>query len=125
VTAPHLDIQLFGRRDSRDTQKALRFFRERRVSVSFVDISVRPPAPAELRRFSQRLGASALLDREGSRYRDAGLAWLSLDDDQVLTRIQATPGLLKLPLVRNGNHVTIGFAEGAWKEWLRPVTTEG
>ena len=57
-------LQLFGRKDSRATQKALRFFKERRVPLSFVDLAVRPPAPTELRRFAERLGARALLDAE-------------------------------------------------------------
>ena len=40
-------------------------------------------------------------------------------------RIQATPDLLKLPLVRNGNQVTIGLAKDVWKAWLQPVTARG
>ena len=57
-------VQVFGRKDSRTTQRALRFFRERRVPVAFVDLAVRPLAPTELRRFAERLGPDALLDRE-------------------------------------------------------------
>ena len=63
-----ISVQVFGRRDSRDTQKALRFFKERRVAVHFVDVAARPPAPGELRRFAERLGVRALLDAEGRRY---------------------------------------------------------
>ena len=56
------DIQVFGRDDSAATRAALRFFRERRVVVHYVDLKKRPIAPGELKRFTERLGAAALLD---------------------------------------------------------------
>ena len=45
------DIQVFGRDDSAATRAALRFFRERRVVVHYVDLKKRAIAPGELRRF--------------------------------------------------------------------------
>ena len=116
---PRPGVQVFGRKDSRDTQKALRFFKERRVPVHFVDVAVHPPAPGELRRFSGRLGVAALLDTDGRRYRDLGLAYLRTTDDELLDRLIADPGLLRLPLVRSGNAFTAGSAETTWTTWLR------
>jgi arsenate reductase (glutaredoxin) len=110
-------IQVFGRDDSQATRRALRFFKERRMPISFVDVARRPPAPTELRRFAQRLGARALLDDEGRAYRDAGLAYLRLSDDEVLERLLADPRLLRLPLVRHGQEVTVGVDEATWKLW--------
>jgi len=89
------------------------------VPVSFVDVAVRAPAPGELRRFSQRFGAPALLDSESTAYREGGLAWLRLADDQVLARLAADHRLLRLPLVRFGNEVTIGLDEATWGRWHR------
>jgi arsenate reductase-like glutaredoxin family protein len=114
-------VQVFGRNDSQSTRRALRFFKERRMSVSFVDVARRPPAPGELRRFSQRHGARALLDEEGRAYRDAGLAYLRLTDDEVLERVLADPRLLRLPLVRHGHEVSIGIDEEAWRRWQRQL----
>ncbi len=111
-------VQIFGRKDSRDTQKALRFFKERRVPVSFVDLAVRPPAPTELRRFAERLGTRALLDTEGRAYHERGLRYLRMDDQEVLERLLADPALLRLPLVRLGNVLCAGADETAWKALL-------
>ena len=47
------DIQVFGRDDSAATRAALRFFRERRVAVHYVDLRKRGIAPGELRRFTR------------------------------------------------------------------------
>lgn len=114
-------VQMFGLADSRPTQAALRFFKERRVNVTFVDLRRKPLAPAELRRFVERLGAAALLDTEGREYKDQGLAYMVLGDDEIGERLLAHNGLVRLPLVRFGNAFTAGPSEKAWKAWLAPV----
>jgi arsenate reductase len=113
-------VQIFGRRDSRETQKAIRYFRERQISASFVDVAAKSPARGELRRFADRVGPSALLDTEGRRYRDLGLAYMRMDADELFERLLADPRLLRLPLVRMGSNVAVGADEAAWKAWLRP-----
>jgi arsenate reductase len=112
------DIQLFGRDDSASTRAALRFFRERRVQVSYVDLKKRSIAPGELRRFVERLGARALLDPESKPYRDGGLAYLTTDDAALVERLLRDARLLRLPLVRHAAHVTAGIDETTWKDWL-------
>jgi arsenate reductase-like glutaredoxin family protein len=114
------DIQVFGRDDSAATRAALRFFRERRVVVHYVDLKKRAIAPGELRRFTERLGAAALLETTARPYRDGGLAYLTLDEAGIVTRLQADPRLLRLPLARHGNEVTVGAAEATWAGWIRP-----
>ncbi len=89
------------------------------MPVHFVDVAIRPPAPGELRRFAQRLGASALVDAGGRRYRDLGLGYIRMDDDELFERLLADPGLLRLPLVRFGAAFTAGVAEDTWREWAR------
>jgi arsenate reductase (glutaredoxin) len=108
-------VQVFGRRDSRGTQRCLRFFKERRVGVSFVDVAARPPAPAELRRFADRFGVAALLDTESRAYREAGLGYLRMDDAEVLKRLLDDPRLLRLPLARCGTRLAVGADEAAWR----------
>jgi len=115
---PALTVQMFGLTDSRPTQAALRFFKERRAGVTYVDLRRRPIAPGELRRFVERLGAAALLDTESRAYKDMGLGYMRLDDDEIVARLLANNHLLKLPLVRFGNAFTAGASEATWKEWL-------
>jgi arsenate reductase-like glutaredoxin family protein len=112
------DIQLFGRDDSSATRAALRFFRERRVQVTYVDLKKRTIAPGELRRFVEKLGARRLLDETSKPYRDEGLAYLSTSDGALADRMLRDARLLRLPLVRHGNDVTAGIDEDTWKPWL-------
>lgn len=111
-------VQIFGLADSRPTQAALRFFKERRVAVTFVDLRRKAIAPGELRRFVERLGAAALLDTESRRYRELGLGYMRLDAGEIEARLLADNALLRLPLVRFGNAFTSGTAEAIWKGWL-------
>lgn len=113
-----LTVQMFGLVDSRPTQAAQRFFKERRVNVTFIDMRRKPIAPGELKRFVERLGAAALLDTEGRAYKDLGLAYMRLEGDELVARLLANNGLLRLPLVRFGNAFTAGPAEAVWKGWI-------
>jgi arsenate reductase-like glutaredoxin family protein len=112
------NIQVFGFEDSNATRAALRFFRERRIVVHFVDLRKKPIAAGELRRFADKLGAAALLDTESRAYREQGLAYLSADAAGITARLLADPRLLRLPLVRYGERFTAGKDEAAWKAWL-------
>jgi arsenate reductase (glutaredoxin) len=113
-----VDVQIFGTRKSAATRKALRFFAERRIRTHFVDLSQRAAAPGELRRFVQKFGVAALLDRESRRFVELGLGTASYSDDRWLQRLAEEPLLLAQPLVRSGSQLSIGDAETTWKEWV-------
>ncbi len=112
------NIQVFGMDDNNATRGALRFFRERRIVVHYVDLHKKPIAAGELRRFVDRLGAAALFDTESRAYRDGGLAYLTTDNASMTQRLLSDVRLIRLPLVRYGDDVTAGKAEGTWKAWL-------
>jgi len=112
------NIQVFGMEDDNATRGALRFFRERRIVVHFVDVRKKPIAPGELRRFTDKLGAAALLDADSRPYKEQGLAYLTTDTAGITARLLADARLIKLPLVRYGDDVTAGKAETTWKAWL-------
>jgi arsenate reductase-like glutaredoxin family protein len=116
ATAP--SVQIFGTDRDAGTRAAVRFFKERRIAVHQVDLARKPIARGELRRFVDRLGARALLDQSSKAYREAGLAYLRMDDDEIVERLLEAPALLRLPLVRFGNEVSAGRAEATWKRWV-------
>jgi arsenate reductase len=118
---PGPSIQIFGMPDSRPTQAALRFFKDRRINVTYVDLRRKAIAPGELRRFVEKLGAASLMDTESRRYKDLGLAYMRLDPDEIVARLLADNSLLRLPLVRNGMAFTAGPSEPTWKAWLSAV----
>lgn len=112
------EVQIFGIRKSADSRKALRFFSERRVRTHFVDLAERAATAGELRRFAQKFGAGALVDRESKRFRDLGLGHAVYSDEKWLQKLADEPLILRMPLVRSGNRLTIGLAEEQWRSWF-------
>jgi arsenate reductase (glutaredoxin) len=111
-------VQVFGTKKCSDTRKALRFFKERRVKIHFVDLNEKAASPGELRRFVQKFGVDTLVDRDGKRFRDMGLASAHRGEAWWLETLAEEPGLLRTPLVRNGSKLTVGADEVTWKGWL-------
>jgi arsenate reductase len=110
------NVQIFGVKNSQATRAAERFFKERRVTIQFVDLKQKPIAPGEIKRFIDRFGWNELLDADGKAYIDAGLKYLKLGERELMAKIENEPGLLRLPLVRTGNKLSVGHDEEAWKQ---------
>lgn len=116
-----MEVQVFGVKNDADTRKALRFFKERRIKVHFVDFKQRSPTPGELRRFFQKFGEEKLVDREAKRFHALGLQTAFYGDDRWMEIAGEEPLILKLPLVRNGSQLSVGHDEDVWKEWVEQV----
>jgi arsenate reductase-like glutaredoxin family protein len=113
-----MDVQIFGTRGCADTRKALRFFKERRVGVHFMDLKQRAAARGELRRFVQKYGVDAVIDRDAKRFRALGLQQAHYGPDRWLEILADEPLILRTPLVRQGERVTVGLDEDTWRRWL-------
>jgi arsenate reductase-like glutaredoxin family protein len=113
-----INVQIFGFKNCQDTRKAQRFFAERRIPVHFVDLDERPAAKGELRRFAERFGPAALIDRDGAGFKALGLRVAGDSPQRLLDRALTEPRLLRTPLVRNGGKVTVGAASEEWEQWV-------
>jgi arsenate reductase len=113
-----ITVQIFGVKNSQATRAAERFFKERRATIHMVDLKVKPMAAGEIKRFIERFKLPALLDTEGKAYVDAGIAYLKLSESSLLARLEREPALLRLPLVRCGNRLSVGRDEDGWKAML-------
>jgi arsenate reductase (glutaredoxin) len=113
-----MTVQIFGTKKNAETRKALRFFAERRVQTHFVDLAERAASLGELKRFAQKFGVGAMIDQQSKRYVELGLQHARYSDERWLEKLADEPLVLKQPLVRNANKLTIGLAESEWTEWL-------
>ena len=113
-----MNVQIFGLKGSHATRAAERFFKERSVGIQFVDLKSKPMAPGEIKRFIDRFGLVSLLNTEGQAYVDGGLKYLKLSDAALLRKIEHEPKLLRLPLIRAANRLSVGHDEEAWKAML-------
>lgn len=114
-----VEVQVFGVKKNADTRKALRFFAERRVKTHFVDLTERAASLGELKRFAQQFGVTSLIDRDSKRYGELGLAHARYSDDRWLDKLVDEPLLIRIPLTRFANRLTVGLAEEEWKSWVQ------
>lgn len=110
-----VNIQIFGTKKCKETQKAERFFKERRIQFHFRDLTEKGIAKGELDNISKVLPVEELIDREGTQFRKRNLAYMSFNIEEELLNDAL---LLKTPIVRNGKEVTIGYQPEVWKKWL-------
>ncbi len=110
-------IQIFGTKKCKDTQKALRFFKERSIDIQFRDMEIKPPAPGELDDMAHSAGVDALIDTEGQAAKKRGLSYMDYDAREELL---LHPELYKTPLIRPAKgQVIIGFDEKALKDLVK------
>jgi len=108
-------VQIFGLKNCPASRAAERFFKERRVGLQFVDLKQKPMSPGEIRRFTDKFRLDGIVNKEGKPWIEAGLQYMKMQDAELLAKIEAEPRLLRLPLVRCANRLSVGHDEAAWK----------
>ena len=100
-----------------DTQKAERFFKERRVSYQKVDVLKYGIGKRELESVAAAVGLDAVCDKDTKAWRESVLAYTQ-SRDTILSGLMEKPQLLKLPIVRNGRLATVGYCPDVWEKWI-------
>jgi arsenate reductase len=109
-----MDIQIFGTLKCQDTKKALRYFKERRISFQFINFAEKGMSRGELNKVAAAAGIDNLIDKDGKEYARRDLRYLTHNVGEELFN---DPLLFKTPIVRNGPKVTVGYMPDVWKEW--------
>ena len=109
-----MNIQIFGTKKCNNTKKAQRFFKERGIKFHFRDLTEKGLSNGELQNISHVIDLEDLIDTEGKQYKKRGLQFMVFNIEEELLE---DPLLLKIPIVRNGKNVTIGYQPDVWKNW--------
>ncbi|MBU0985512.1 MAG: ArsC family transcriptional regulator [candidate division Zixibacteria bacterium] len=110
-------IQVFGTKKCKNTQKAIRFFKERRINIQFVDLSQKGVSPGELRNICRSVPLEDLIDTGGKEYERQNLMYLQHNIEE---RLLDYPLLFRTPIVRTANGATVGYEPDVWKAWVKP-----
>ena len=100
-----------------DTQKAERYFKERRISYQRVDVLKFGVGKRELESVAAAVGLDALCDKDSKAWRESVLAYTQ-SRETIINGLVEKPQLLKLPLVRNGKLATVGYQPEVWEKWI-------
>jgi arsenate reductase len=111
-------IQIFGTKKCKDTQKAIRFFKERRIQTQFIDLKEKEISPGELNNIRKYIPLEDLIDKDSKEYEIRNLKYLRHNIEQELL---ADPLLFKTPIVRSSNGATVGHQPEIWQNWAKAL----
>lgn len=110
-----MNIQIFGTKGCRDTQKAERFFKERRIPYHFRDLNEKGIAKGELDNITRVIPLEDLIDRTGKQFKKRNLQFMVFNTEEELLNDSL---LFKTPIIRNEREVTLGYQPEIWKKWI-------
>lgn len=111
-----MNIQIYGKKRCFDTQKAERYFKERRIKYQFIDILRFGLSNGELKSVSSALGINSLIDSKAKEYQILNLHMIGSPDIRAEI-LMNNPSLYLTPVVRNGKKATVGYKPEIWNEW--------
>jgi len=109
-------IQIFGTKKCKDTQKAIRYFKERRIDIQFIDLNIKGLSQGELNSVKNSIPLDSLIDKEGKEYEKRNLKYIVHDIEQALLEF---PLLFSTPIVRCGKKASLGYNPDIWAEWIK------
>ena len=111
-----MNIQIYSGKKNFDVQKTERYFKERRIPFQMLDLKKHRLGEREIRLMLCAIGMAELIDRSDKKVREHPACYYDREE-LLIPAIQENPWLLKLPVVRNGNQMTIGYRPEVWEQW--------
>lgn len=110
-----MNIQIFGTKGF-DTQKAERYFKERKISYQHIDLNKYGLSKGEFDSVKSAVGLKALINEKSKEYERLNMRNLGIGKvaEEVLFK---NPKLYNSPIVRNGKKATVGYQPDIWKDW--------
>jgi arsenate reductase-like glutaredoxin family protein len=111
-----MNIQIFGVKKSFDTQKAQRYFKERKIKYQFIDLNLKEISKGELKSIKAVIGINNLINNKAKEYDklNIGLIRSSEVKEELLLN---NSKLYITPIVRNGKLATVGYEPLVWEKW--------
>ncbi len=99
-----------------DSQKAVRYFQERRIAVQRIDLLRFGISRRELESVRAQVGLEALIDRDGRAFAASAIRY-SDNAELIFQALLDKPQLLRTPIVRCGKLATVGYHPEIWEGW--------
>lgn len=112
-----MNIQIYGRSKCYDTQKAERYFKERKIPFQRIDLPRYGLSAGEFRSVCQAVGGWQELLDPHARDQTAVLIRHLADPQDSISKLMAHPRYMRTPIVRNGRQATVGYQPDQWGKW--------
>ena len=111
-----MNIQIYCGKKNFDAQKAERYFKERRIPFQALDLKKHKLGEREIRMMISAIVIEKLIDRDDKKVKEHPACYYDRED-LLIPAIQENPWLIRVPIVRNGNKMTIGYQPDIWAQW--------
>lgn len=111
-----MNIQIFGKKKCFETQKAERYFKERKIKFQAIDLVKIGMSKGEFESCKRVIGLEAMIDSKCDLYFEKNLDRIR-GAEMIQEIVLDNPKLIKTPIVRNGKQATVGFCPDIWKNW--------
>jgi arsenate reductase len=111
-----MEVQVIGTLKCKNTQKAIRFFKDRGIKIHFLDLNEKKLSKGELRNISNSIPIEELIDREGKQFKKRNMEYMVFDTAE---EILEDPLLIKTPIVRYKGKATSGHEPNQWKSMIK------
>ena len=103
-----MNIQIFGEKKCFETQKAERYFRERKIKFQYIDLDKIGLSKGEFNSVKTAVGLKELINLKAKEYKAFNMQNLGIGTvaEEILFN---NPRLYKTPIVRNGKKATVGY----------------
>ena len=112
-----MNIQIFGSKKDFDTKKADRYFKERGIKTQFIDMKKKGMSKGEFNSVCQAVGGYQKLIDQNCKDKDLLALITYIAEEDKVEKILDNQKIIKIPIVRNGKQVTVGFQPDVWKRW--------
>ena len=113
-----MSIQLYFHKRNFDTQKAERYFKERRVPYQAMDLNKHRLGQKEVETFIRGSSARDILNLEDLKVKSHPVA-STTNPKTTIDYVREIPRLLRTPIIRKGHRILIGFDEAALEEMTK------
>jgi len=111
-----MNIQIFGVKKCFDTQKAERYFKERRIKYQYIDLLLFGLSKGELESVSKAVGINDLINSDIKEFKTLNLNMIGSPSMRAEILLN-NPKLFITPIVRNGKLATVGYKPEEWSKW--------
>jgi arsenate reductase len=112
-------MTLYGIKNCDTVKKSRAWFAGRGIEMPFHDLRTDGLEADIVRRWLAAVGAARLVNRSGTTWRTLTPAQQAItDEDALIALLLAQPTLIRRPVVRIGDTITVGFVPDTWADLL-------
>ena len=112
-----MNIQIFGTKKNFDSKKAERYFKERGIKYQFIDMKEKGLSKGEFQSVCKAIGGYNKLIDTDCKDKDLLALITYIAEEDKAEKILENQSIIKVPVVRNGKQVTVGYQPEIWKNW--------